>query len=347
MADGRRGVKSSNLLVNRNIMMKILIDGAGFIGEVHLKILLKYKLADVVVCEINKNRLSQIIRRYGIKEYYSNFNEAFEKGNYDGAVICTPNNFHANHAIRFLKKGIGVLVEKPMTHTVEDAKKIVEAAESNGTFIYVAYVLRHYNPFQKIKELISKGEIGDLFSMRAVVSSRNTLTDAISKYRGKIETGGSIIHDYSHEIDYSLWFFNKKVKEVYCKGFKIKNKKWNTFDSSDITLIFDNEKISSIHLDYIQPTERRYVELYGTKGTLLWSDGEDIKFYSEYMARWFDIRVDNFFSFDKPFLKQLKHYIDCLKGKSKPSVSGRDGLEIMEIIDACIESEKNKKNIFL
>lgn len=327
--------------------MKILIDGTGFIGEVHLKILLKYKLADVAICEINKDRLSEIINRYDIEEYYSDFNEAFDKGIFDGVVICTPNNIHAEHAIRFLKKGIGVLVEKPMTHSVEDAKKIVEAAEENKTFIYVAYVLRHHDSFLKIKELISEGEIGDLFSMRAVVSSRNTLTDAVSSYRGRIETGGSIIHDYSHEIDYSIWFFNKKIKEVYCKGFKLEHKNWNTFDCTDIFLIFDDKKTSSIHLDYIQPPERRYIELYGTKGTLLWSDGNDIKFYSEYMARWFDIRVDNFFNFDKPYLKQLKHYIMCLNGENKPPVSGWDGLEIVKIINLCLESAKNNKNVFL
>jgi len=320
--------------------MKILIDGAGFIGEVHLNILLKYKLADAAICEVNEARLKEISKKYNIDECYKNVDEALEAGNFDGAVICTPNNVHAGDAIKFLKKGAGVLVEKPMTHTVEDAERMVEAAENNNTFIYVAYVVRHTDTFIRIKEMINKGELGELFSIRAVVSSRRTLTDAVMKYRGKSAAGGSVIHDYSHEIDYSIWFMGEQVEEIYCKGFKLVHKDWDTFDSSDIILTFKNDKTSSLHLDYIQPPNRRSIELYGTKGTLLWTDTEDIKFYPEAWAKWINIRVENFFDFDKPFLKQMQHYISCLRKESEPPVSGRDGLNVVKIINKCIESSE-------
>ena len=182
--------------------MRILIDGAGFIGEVHLNILMKYDLADVAVSETNRDRLDEIINKYGIKEYYLDIDEAL-KNNYNGAVICTPNHLHAEHSVKFLNMGIGVLVEKPMTHTVKDARMMVKAARDNNSFIYVAYVVRKFDTFLKIKKLIDEGHLGELYSMRAVVSSRRTLTDAVEKYRGKKATGGSVVHDYSHEIDYS------------------------------------------------------------------------------------------------------------------------------------------------
>lgn len=325
--------------------MKILIDGAGFIGEVHLNILLKYKLANVAISEVNENRLKEISRKYKIEECYKNIDEALDEGNFDGAVICTPNNIHAEDSIKFLKRGIGVLVEKPMTHTIEDAERMVKEAEKNNTFIYVAYVIRHTDSFIQIKDMISKGDLGELFSIRAVVSSRRTLTDAVMKYRGKSANGGSVIHDYSHEIDYSMWFMEEQLEEIYCKGFNLVYKDWDTYDSSDIILTFKNNKTSSLHMDYIQPANRRSIELYGTKGTLLWTDGEDIKFYSEAWAKWINIRVENFFDFDKPFFKQMQHYIGCLKKERKPLVSGSDGLEVVKIINKCIESSEKGCNI--
>jgi UDP-N-acetylglucosamine 3-dehydrogenase len=325
--------------------MKILIDGAGFIGEVHLNILLKYNLAEAAVVETNQDRLEGIVKKYGLKEYYNDIDDALSEGGFDGAVICTPNNIHAEHAVKFLKRGIGVLVEKPMAHNTDDAEKMVEAAESNNAFIYVAYVVRKSDPFIKIKNIIDQGQLGQLFSMRAVVSSRRTLTDAVMKYRGKRSTGGSVIHDYSHEIDYSLWFMDEKVSEVYCKGAKIIYSDWETYDSADILLSFKDNRTSSLHLDYIQPPNRRAIELYGTRGTLLWTDCEDIRLYTEDWAKWINIPVENFYDFDRPYLRQLEHYMDCLKGEKEPQVPGRDGMYIVEIVEKCLESAETGRHI--
>ena len=328
-----------------NKRKKILIDGAGFIGEVHLNVVLKYDLADVAVVETNEDRLGEMVRKYGLKEYYTNIDEAVKKKRFDGAVICTPNHLHAEHSIRFLEKGVGVLVEKPMAHTLEDAQKMVGAAAENGTFIYVAYVIRKTDTFIRIKKIIEEGQLGELFSVRAVVSSRRTLTDAVMKYRGKKATGGSVVHDYSHEIDYSLWFIQEKVKDVFCRGANIIYKDWETYDTTDILINFNNEKTSSLHLDYIQPPNRRAIELYGTKGTLLWTDCEDIRLYSESWAKWITVRVESFFDFDRPYYLQLRHYIDCLDGKKEPEVSGEEGLYIVRIIEKCLESAETGTSI--
>ena len=216
------------------------------------------------------------------------------------------------------------MIEKPITNTVEDAKKIITLAKKNKSFILVAYCLRFYDPFIKMKEIVANGELGNVFSIRAVVSARRALTDAVSDYRSKRTSGGGIIHDYSHEIDYLKWFIEEKVKEIYCKGFNLEHREWDIFDTADIILEFENNKIGSIHMDYIQAPFRRSLEIYGTKGTLLWCNFGDIKFYSETSQKWCKIRVDK--SFGKMYLKQLQHYIRCINSKDKPMVSGSEGL---------------------
>lgn len=327
--------------------VKILIDGVGFIGEVHLNILRKYDLADVVICETDRDRLSEIIKKYKIKEYYTDIDEALKNDYFNGAVICVPNHLHAEHSIKFLNRGIGVLVEKPMAHTVKDAKMMVKAAKENNTFIYVAYVVRKFDTFLKMKKIIDEGQLGELYSMRAIVSSRRTLTDAVMKYRGKKFTGGSLVHDYSHEIDYSLWFMQEKVKDVFCRGANVIYKDWETYDSTDILINLENDKTSSLHLDYIQPPNRRAIELYGSMGTLLWTDCEDIKLYSESWAKWIRVRVENTFDFDRPYYRQLRHYIGCLKGEEVPPVSGEGGLYIVRIIEKCLESTETGNTVKL
>jgi predicted dehydrogenase len=188
--------------------------------------------------------------------------------------------------------------------------------------------------------MLDEGQLGELYSMRAVVSSRKTLTDAVMKYRGKIATGGSVIHDYSHEIDYSLWFMQEKVRDVFCRGANLLHKDWETYDSTDVLINFEKDKTSSLHLDYVQPPNRRAIELYGTKGTLLWTDCEDIRLYIESWAKWVTIKVENTYDFDKPYYRQLKNYIACLKGEESPVITGKQGLYIVEVIEKCLESAK-------
>lgn len=329
--------------------MKILIIGCGFIGELHLSIIKKHNLSEVAVCESNPKRLKEISEKYKVKEVYNNIDGAL-KNNFNGVIICTPNNKHAEHVIKCIKllKGLkAIFVEKPMAHTVADAKRMLSYAKENKIQLFIGYYMRIYDPLVKMKEMILNGglsgQLGKIIGVRALMSSKRILTDALTDYRSKREFGGGIIHDLSHEIDYTKWLVGERVEAIYCNGFNLEHKKWDTFDTADIILKFENNKIGSIHIDYIGAATRRAIEIYGTKGTLLWSYFENIKFYSEGWARWYDIKVD--LDFDKLFLDQLQNYIRCIKGEMEPTVSGDEGLEIVKIIEGCIKSADNNEII--
>ena len=331
--------------------MKILIVGCGFIGEIHLKIIKKYNLAEVAILEKDPERRKAISKKYRIEEVYKDFDEALKKG-FDGVIICSPYSMHAEHAIKFMGAVKGIMVEKPMAYVLEDAKKKVAAAKKSKSFLLIAYCLRFCEPCIKIKEMITGGDLGNVFSMRASVSSKGALSDPVSGYIRKKEFSRGIIYDYSHEIDYSKWFIGKKVKEIYCKSFNSGYTKWPVFDTADIILKFENNEVSSIHMDYLQASFRRSIEVYGTKGTLIWDNcdywapaAEHFKFSSVASAKWHEIKVNS--DSEKMYLKQLHHYIKCLNNEEKPMVSGEEGLDLVKIITACVNSVDHGKIVYL
>jgi UDP-N-acetylglucosamine 3-dehydrogenase len=325
--------------------MKILIVGCGYMGELHLRILKNKKLADVAIYDKNKERLEEISQKYDIKEKYLDLNKALNN-NVSGAIVCTPNNFHSENAIQIMDHGISVMVEKPISNSVTDAEKMIKIADKKKLFIFVGYTLRFVKPYIKIKNMIHEGKLGNIFSLKGVVSSRRALTDAVSNCREQEESGGGIVLDFSHEIDYARWFVGTKVKEVYCKGSKIVHKNWNVEDTADIILTFDNNVTSSIHMDYLQPFFYRSLEVYGTRGTILWRDFENIKFYSEDDNKWFDIEVEKM-DFDEVYYQELKHYIDCLLNNKKPMITGEDALITLKIADSCINSTRKNNIIYI
>ena len=105
---------------------KIGVIGLGGVAQlVHLPNLSKLPNAELIsVCEVNKSRLMTIAEKFSIKERYSNYNEMLEKSQMDAVIIATPTSTHADIAVDCLEAGKDILVEKPLTRTYQEAKRI-------------------------------------------------------------------------------------------------------------------------------------------------------------------------------------------------------------------------------
>jgi len=321
--------------------MKLLIQGCGYIGEVHLNTIRKFNLCDVALCEMNEKRLLEMAARYSITEIYTSFDEAL-KHQFDGVVVCTPNFAHKGDVEKCIMSGLNVMVEKPMSDSMESAKEIVDLCEKYGRFVFVAYCLRFAGTYQKIKEFIDSGVLGKVFSIRASVAGKKAITDAKTNYRTKKSMGGGVISDFSHEIDYSLWFAGKSVKKVMCCATRAIHKDWDVYDTAEIIMNCEGDVNLSIHMDFLQPYFGRSIEVYGTKGAIRWRDNEMLKLYLEDKGEWQD--VDATINWDNVYRDEILHYIDCIKSGRLPKINAKAGYELMKVIDACEkDAEKNEK----
>ncbi|MEG0494512.1 MAG: Gfo/Idh/MocA family oxidoreductase, partial [Clostridia bacterium] len=232
--------------------MKLLIHGCGYIGEVHLKSIINFHLCEVALCETNQERLKEIARRYDVAETYTSLDEAL-KHPFDGVVVCTPNFTHADDLEKCVAAGLNVMMEKPMAESVASSRRMVEDCQKGKRFAFVAYCLRFAPPYQRIKSIIEAGQLGKVFSIRASVAGKKAITDAKTNYRAVKSQGGGVISDFSHEIDYAMWFAGKKMKTVQCYGANAVHKAWDVLDTADLLIGCEDELAISIHMDFLQP----------------------------------------------------------------------------------------------
>lgn len=318
--------------------MKLLIHGCGYIGEVHIKSIIRYQMCELALCEMNEDRLSEVAERYGIQETYTSLEQAL-KHPFDGVVVCTPNAAHARDLEQCVQAGLNVMLEKPMAESVASAEAMVALCKQYNKFAFIAYCLRFAKPYQKIKEIIDSGKLGVVFSIRASVAGKKAITDAHTNYRTVKKLGGGVISDFSHEIDYSVWFAGKIAKTVQCYGGKAVHKDWDVLDTAELLIGCEGGTCISIHMDFLQPYFGRSIEVYGTEGALRYRDNECLKICTNEAGEWEDINV--FTDFSEVYRDEMQHFIDCLQNNVRPKIDETEGFMLMKLIDQCVESAES------
>ncbi|NJD04423.1 MAG: Gfo/Idh/MocA family oxidoreductase [Ruminiclostridium sp.] len=335
--------------------MRILIAGTGSIGRRHIEVIHKVEEHRIILCDTDEKSLKESAEKFGIDEYYTDFDKAVEK-NIDGVIICTPNNFHASMTIKALDTGCHVLVEKPIASSVKDAGKMVAASEKNKRSIMVGYILRCYPHLEYIKEIIEKGELGKIVSFRVLLNAPETLRLAQSDYRKSYETGGGIIYDYSHEIDYLRYLIGTPRRFVCFNDLLLKYDK-TCDDIAEILIQFEGGALGSIHMDYFDE-HARYSDILMTvdndirkkSGRTLGIIGEKASVHTNFSDVVEIYKVNG--GIDKKqmqierndaFTKQFNKFVKVIKGEKPAYVSGQDGFDVLCICAGLYES--NAKGI--
>lgn len=309
--------------------MKLLVNGSGYIGKVHLHSIVKFKLCEVAICEINPARLREAAEEFGVTECYSSLDEALAQ-KFDGAVICTPNFAHLGDMKKCMDAGLNVFLEKPLAGSYDEGREMVAHAKAKNRWAFVAYCLRFAPAYGKIREYVQSGRLGKVFGVRASVAGKKAITDAKTDYRTKKNLGGGVISDFSHEIDYSLWFVDRRVTGVAARSGRAVHKDWDVDDSAELILDCADDVRISVHMDFLQPYFGRSIEVYGTGGAIRWRDNEPMKIYLEETGEWRD--EDSAIDWEKVYKDEMEHYLDCLRAGKRPLVDENWGCEIMRIV---------------
>ena len=139
----------------------------------------------------------------------------------DLMLICTPDDLHYAPAIGALEKGYHLLLEKPAARSVQECRHIAELAESKGLHVVVCHVLRYTVFYQKIKELIDSGRVGDVMNIEAI-ERVGYWHQAHSFVRGNwhvaADTTPMILAKCCHDMDMILWLTGKKCEKVSSFG---------------------------------------------------------------------------------------------------------------------------------
>ncbi len=205
------------------------------------------------------------------KEFFAQANDIF--------FITNETDKHAQTIIKCLAQHPrGIFVEKPLAHNTDSIPEIVKLVKRYKPVFMVGYCFQFHKTLLEIKRMLRNKIIGDIIYIRSSVGQDLRTwrkRDYKANYSYDSSRGGGVILDLVHDINYPAWLLGEKIFLVTGLVSKM-----GLFDikSEDIAEgIFKSEsgRLVSVHLDYLQNPGRRYCEISGTKGTIIWDSTEE------------------------------------------------------------------------
>jgi len=186
----------------------------------------KYEDIEIVAladpsAENRKAMLSKVMLREDPEEYddWREMLEVLKK--LDGVVICSPNYLHADQAVACLERGLSVALEKPLATTKKDCERILAAEQQSSGKVLLGFVLRSTPLYCKIKELITKGKIGDVVSVQAdelVGLGVSSIMNRSQWRRYTSKSGGLMLEKSCHDMDILNWMVESRPVSLNSHG---------------------------------------------------------------------------------------------------------------------------------
>lgn len=194
--------------------LKAAVVGCGDVSAVHLQAISDLPNASLAaVCDTDPARLAAAESAYGVPGF-SDHIRLIETVRPDVVHIATPHNTHASIAADCLERGVNVIVEKPLAHTLEEGRRLVEAARASNAKIAVCFQNRYNATAQAMHKLIHSGDLGEVVGASATVMWHRDADYYLNRpWRGSWEGGGGglMMNQAIHTVDLLQWLVGDVV----------------------------------------------------------------------------------------------------------------------------------------
>ncbi len=303
--------------------------GVGFWGRNHVRVL--DELSDVeliAVCDVDEQRANAISEKYGLKSY-SESTEMYRKENIDAVTICVWSSKLAEEALKALKHGKHVLVEKPMANSVREAQRVLKMAESKKLKLSVGFIERFNPGVRRVKKAIEDGLIGSVVSATA---------KRVSKWPQRIGDVGVVKDTAIHDIDIMRFVFDEDPTAVYARAGALQHERFE--DYAQIMLAFPNNKTAFLEANWLTPYKVRKLTITGSNAIIS----------LDYITQEMTIETSGQtliprYEWKEPLKMELQHFVECILNDKKPMVTGIDGIKALKIAEAALKSAAKERVI--
>lgn len=331
---------------NQEKKIKIGLLGAGGFGEKIASIILKTKNLELFsLFDLNLEKAEAQAKKNQCKVAHS-FTEMLNDKNIAAVVIATPNHLHKEQILACLKNKKHIFVEKPITNTIADAKKIIQEFKKHPDLVLmVGHNLRRTNAVRKMKELILKGKIGDLVSAEINMSHSGGMKQTPETwryYRDKCP-GGPLMMLGSHSAEVSNYLFGpaKKIGAILKKQYAPTQNP----DTSLMLIELEAGNIVYICNNYNTPATH-FIRVYGTEGILVYDRNlATLTFQSQDMEKRPQTLELIKYETNDIILEEMEEFGDCVLQGKQPETSIKEAFNALAIIEAGLVSQEQNRFI--
>jgi len=321
---------------------RILIVGLGSIGLRHLR--LARQLLPQANIRVLRHQKCETTPEYA-NGCLSSLAEALA---FDpqAAVIASPSVFHLQTAQPLAEAGVHLLVEKPLAASVAGVARLLATCADRGNVLMTAYNLRFLHALQEYRKLIHSGFIGKIISVRCEIGQYLPLWRPDTDYRQGVSAvralGGGALLELSHEIDYLRWIFGE-VAWVRAVLGKQSDLEIDVEDTAHLILGFKKKSdgrqlVASLNMDFVRHDPARQCVAIGESGSLRWSGlTGSVDLFPPGGKAWQQVYSHPPMR-DESYIAEWQHFLNCICEGATPLITGRDGLEALNIVEAARRS---------
>ena len=298
-------------------------------------------------CDLRKERLNFIRKTYPTVETTTDYNELINDPRLDLIAICTPVHMHHEIAKKVLTAGKHVLIEKPMTNSSRQAEELLNLAEQKKLRIFVDHTFLFTGAVSKIREVIKKGEIGDIYYF-----------DSVRVNLGLFQHDINVLWDLApHDISIMNSLLTQKPESVLATGAD--HLKSGNENIAYISVYYPDNVLGHIHVNWLSPVKVRETLIAGTKKMVVWDDNqpsekvriydkgiEVIKDTAQIYNMLIQYRTGDMYcpkiDAAEALAVEAEQIVDCIINDKKSISGGEEGLQVVRILEAAEKSLKNR-----
>jgi predicted dehydrogenase len=322
---------------SQNSKLRLAVVGCGAISSIHHlpAIALSDRAEAALLVDVDERRARTLAERFGVPEVATDTGRLPERA--DAAIVALPNSLHAPVSIGLLRRGVHVLVEKPMAMNTRECDAMIAAAADSGAVLAVGHEFRFFDSSLFVRNLLRDGLLGEVrrFEMhQGVIPRWPFATDFLLK---KETAGGGVLADFgAHVLDLLLWWLGDWAEVEY----------WDDAmggieSDCELRLTMRSGIAGSVEISRTRNLANTCV-FEGSCATLevgVWDPDPEIRLLiadSEVsLAGRARREGSSGLDFTQAFVRQLDDFVDAVRERREPFVPGREGRRSLALIEAC------------
>jgi predicted dehydrogenase len=299
------------------------------------------------MCDVNEQRLQHLRSLYNDVTACTDYRNMLNGSGLDAVAIATAVKLHYPIAKASLQAGKHTFIEKPMACSSAECEELIDIAERKGLILMVGHTFLYSPTVRRIKEIIDCGDIGEI---RYICARRLNL--------GLFQRDINVTWDLApHDISIILYIMGETPVTVNCRGSAHITP--GVEDVTTLYLAFARERSATINSSWLDPRKVREMTIVGSKRMIVYDDVaqlEKIRIFDAHVERppHYDSFAEFHYSYHygdmySPYIKQeeplkieCQHFLDCIRNGTRPLSDGRQGLELVRILEASTASLRLK-----
>ncbi len=320
--------------------VRAAVIGIGEMGWSHLRVYKTMPSVSVVgVADINKQALERAKREYNVPAY-EDVEELLSRKKPGLVSIVVPTALHSRAALAAMRRGVHVLVEKPIAIDENEAEEMIAAAKKHNVKLMVGHIERFNPAVRELKKRLEANELGDIYKIDV---------ERIGPFPQRVVDTG-VINDLSvHDLDIIRFLTGAVPIRMYAET---QQKIHGTHEDSVVALVrYPNDLIAVLNINFLSPQKIRRISIFGQKG-MFRADylHQTLDFYrnpsyseqaaknrnswqiSEGKAKAVSIQKK------EPLLAELEAFVAAVRGLIRVPVTGEDGLTVLRLANLLKQS---------